>query len=99
MNDDFLTPAQVYQILRLTPSQVKALIAEGKLEIVKKVSFKHGIMELYLKEQVQALAECMPRIKRRWNNEQAVRLGAKKAAYIREKQRQKAQVLKMRKRR
>jgi hypothetical protein len=84
-------------MLRLTPNQAQTLVAEGKLEAAGRISFKHGIMEMYLKEQVQALVECMPQIKRRWNDEQAARLGAKKAAYIREKQWRKAQILKTRK--
>ena len=92
-----MTPAQVCQTLKLTPNQIHKLVESGRLEVARYVSYRHGSMEVFSPEQVQQLVPAMPRIRRGWDLQQASALGARKAALIREKQRQKTQSLKKRK--
>ncbi|MGI6647838.1 MAG: hypothetical protein ACOX5W_01910 [Bacillota bacterium] len=95
--DDFLTPAQVCQVLKVTPNQVRQLIQDGWLEVARTTKYKHGAMELFYQHQVCALRSDMPKIRRGWESLVNHRLGASKAAAAREANRHVAVALKRRK--
>ncbi|SFR13659.1 hypothetical protein [Desulfoscipio geothermicus] len=63
---ELLNPAQICETLGITPNGVNRLTREGYLEVKQKVNFKNGVMHLFHKEQVQALAPSLPRIKQAW---------------------------------
>ena len=95
--DDFLTPAQVCQVLKVTPNQVRQLIQDGWLEVARTTQYKHGAMELFYQHQVRGLLSDMPKIRRGWESLISHRLGARKAAATREANRHLAVTLKRRK--
>ena len=91
--NDYLTPAQVCQTLKLTPTEVRMLIANGRLEVARHIAYKHGNMELFSLDQVQQVAIDLPKIRRGWALERTAALGARKAALYSAKERKKAQAL------
>ena len=95
--NDYLTPAQVCQVLKLTPRQVQMLVASGSLKVARKIAYKHGSMEVFEPKQVRQVALELPQIRRRWDSESTAALGARKAAYNRAKERQNTLVLRERK--
>lgn len=92
-----LTPAQVCQLLKITPDQIDRLIARGWLEVALVNQLRHGPMRLFESSQVQALIPQMPKIRRAWLTEDNQRLGGNAAARRREKERQLAEELRNRK--
>jgi len=81
--DQLLNPAQVCDILGLTPARVQRLNAEGYLETVRLIRLKNGVMPLFDAAQVSALVPQMPRILSRWASEDNARLGAPRAGRTR----------------
>jgi len=98
-SNDYLTPAQVCQMLKLTPNQIRMLVANGSLEVAQRIAYKHGNMEVFSSEQVRQVALDLPKIRRRWDNERTSALGARNAALHKAKEQKNIQALMARKKR
>lgn len=73
---DLLTTAQVCKVLGMTPRQVHRLTADGYLEVQQVARKKHGTEKLFSEEQVEAVRQELPRILRRWEDEDGAAQGA-----------------------
>lgn len=72
---DLLTTAQVCRILGMTPRQVHRLTVDGYLEVQEVARNKHGEVKLFSEEQVEAVRQKLPRILKKWENEDGARYG------------------------
>ncbi|NPV90291.1 MAG: hypothetical protein HPY50_05930 [Firmicutes bacterium] len=94
-----LTPAQVGQLLKIAPDQLKWLNRRGWLEAAQVVRYRNGEMSLFEREKVLSLIPQMPNLRRAWMAEENQRYGGSTAARKREEDRRQAEGLKNRKQR
>lgn len=94
-----MTPAQVCQLLRITPDQINSLLERGWLEVAFIDKMRNGEMRLFDKSKIDSLIPQMPNIRRAWMAEDNHRYGGSAAARKRENDRRQAEELKNRKQR
>lgn len=80
---DSLTTAQVAALLDITPAGVRRLVRDGFLEVKLTRRYKFGVDMSFDRAATENLLPRIPDIKRKWQAEENLRLGAKKAAFKR----------------
>lgn len=87
---DYLTTAQVAELLNITPAGVRRLVREGLLEVKYTRSYKFGVDHSFDRAAAENLLPRVPEFKRKWHAEEDLRLGAQKAAFKRLEDQKKA---------
>lgn len=81
--DRYLSTAQAGEFLGVTPSGIRRLVRDGFLEVKDTRSYKFGQNYYFDPGDVERLLPRIPDFKRKWQAEEDVRLGAKRAAFRR----------------
>lgn len=79
----YISTAEVGETLGITPSSVRRLVREGVLEVKSIKQYKTGEEYYFDSSEVNNLLPRMPDLKRKWHHEENRRLGAKRAAFKR----------------
>ena len=80
----YLSTAEAGETLGITPALVRRLVREGLLEVKDRKRYKTGEDYCFDQGDVQALLPRMPQFRRKWQSEEDSRLGARKAAFLRQ---------------
>lgn len=83
LTGNYLSIAQVGEYLGITPAGVRRLVRDGLLEVKDTRRYKFGEDLYFDPSEVGDLLPRMPEFKRKWQSEEDIRLGAKRAAFKR----------------
>jgi hypothetical protein len=83
LNGTYMSTAEVSDALGITPSSVHRLVREGFLGVKDTKQYKSGLESYFDCSEVNKLLSMMPALRRKWQQAEDSRLGAKKAAFQR----------------
>ncbi len=83
MSDKYMSTAEVGETLGITPSSVRRLVREGVLQVKGTKKYKTGEEYYFDSSEVIELLPRMPHLRRKWHHEENMRLGARRAAFKR----------------
>lgn len=83
LNGTYMSTAEVSDALGITPSSVHRLVREGFLGVKDTKQYKSGWESNFDCSEVNKLLPMMPALRRKWQQAEDSRLGAKKAAFQR----------------
>lgn len=83
MSIKYMSTAEVGETLGITPSSVRRLVREGILEVRDTKRYKTGEEYYFDSREVNNLLPRMPELRRKWHHEENNRLGARRAAFKR----------------
>lgn len=82
-SDNHINIARVGECLGITPAGVRRLVRDGHLEVKDTRRYKFGEEFYFDPLEVENLLPRMPEFKRKWQSEEDIRMGAKRAAFKR----------------